>query len=65
MEITQELTFKKKLILMAELINNRIDELNAEKLVTPDPLLKVVEMERQKYLAKAETMLEVINLLGK
>lgn len=64
MEITQELTFKKKLILMAELINNRIDELNAEKLVTPDPLLKVVEMERQKYLAKAETMLEVINLLG-
>ena len=63
MEITQELEFKQKLIAMSELINKRLDELNAEKLTTPEPLLKVVEMERQKYLAKAETILEVINLL--
>ena len=63
MEITQELEFKQKLIAMSELINKRLDELNAEKVDTPEPLLKVVEMERQKYLAKAETILEVINLL--
>jgi len=63
MEITQELNFKKKLTSMAELINARIEELNAEKLTTPEPLLKVVEMERQKWIAKGETMLEVLHIL--
>ena len=63
MEIGSEIRVKSKLIKMAEIINKRIDELGEEKLITPEPLLRVVELERQKWIAKGETMLEVLQLL--
>ena len=61
--IAKEVMVKTKLLSMSRLINNRINELEKEKHTVHESLVRVIELERQKWLAKAETMVEVLSIL--
>lgn len=61
--IAKEVIVKTKLLSMSRLINNRINELEKEKHTVHESLVRVIELERQKWLAKAETMVEVLSVL--
>ena len=61
--IAKEVMVKTKLLSMSRLINNRISELEKEKHNVHESLVRVIELERQKWLAKAETMVEVLSIL--
>lgn len=54
---------KSKLIAMSKLISINIDKLNSEKLEVHESLVRLKELERQKWIAKSETMLEVFKVL--
>tara|TARA_R110000851_G_scaffold317744_2_gene481317 strand:- start:1060 stop:1257 length:198 start_codon:yes stop_codon:yes gene_type:complete len=61
--MTNENQIKSKLIAMSKLISINIDKLNSEKLEVHESLVRLKELERQKWIAKAETMLEVFKVL--
>lgn len=57
-----EIKLKSQLISMSELISKQIDKVTNEKMECHPALVKFKELERQKWIAKAETMIEVLNL---
>ena len=61
--MTNEDQIKSKLIAMSKLISFNIDKLNSEKLEVHESLVRLKELERQKWIAKGETMLEVLKVL--
>tara|TARA_R110002072_G_scaffold90849_6_gene203089 strand:+ start:441 stop:638 length:198 start_codon:yes stop_codon:yes gene_type:complete len=61
--MTNEDQIKSKLIAMSKLISINIDKLSMEKLEVHESLVRLKELERQKWIAKAETMLEVFKVL--
>ena len=61
--MTNEDQIKSKLIAMSKLISINIDKLNSEKLEVHESLVRLKELERQKWIAKGETMLEVLKVL--
>ena len=61
--MTNKNQIKSKLIAMSKLISINIDKLNSEKLEVHESLVRLKELERQKWIAKSETMLEVFKVL--
>lgn len=61
--IQSEINFKEKLLAMSKAITKQLERLNQEKMDCHPSLVKVVELERQKWIAKAETMVEVLSLI--
>ena len=61
--MTNEDQIKSKLIAMSKLISINIDKLSMEKLEVHESLVRSKELERQKWIAKGETMLEVFKVL--
>ena len=61
--MTNEDQIKSKLIAMSKLISINIDKLSMEKLEVHESLVRLKELERQKWIAKSETMLEVFKVL--
>ena len=62
-EMSNEDQIKSKLIAMSKLISVNIDKLSMEKLEVHESLVRSKELERQKWIAKGETMLEVFKVL--
>ena len=52
-----------KLVAMSEIISQNIEKLKEEKMEVHESLVRLKELEIQKWTAKAETMLEVLNLI--
>ena len=52
-----------KLVAMSEIISQNIEKLKEEKMEVHTSLVRLKELEIQKWTAKAETMLEVLNLI--
>lgn len=54
-----------KLIAMSELISKNIDRIKQEKMEVHPSLVRLKELEMQRWISKAETMVEVMQLLEK
>ena len=61
--LQKQIDFKNKLVAMSKAIGKQLEKCNKEKMECHPSLVKVVEMERQKWVAKAETMVEVLSLI--
>ena len=64
-EMSKNQIIKTKLIAMSDIISNNIDRVKKEKMEVHESLVRLKELEMQKWISKAETMLEVLNLLEK
>ena len=61
--ISNEIEVKRKLSAMSEKIRINLERVTKEKMYCHPSLVKAKELERQKWIAKAETMLEVLNIV--
>lgn len=62
-EMSKNQVIKKKLIAMSNLIIENIDKVKKEKMEVHPSLVRLKELEIQKWSAKAETMLEVMKVI--
>ncbi len=63
--MSENQVIKTKLITMSELISKNIDRIKEEKMEVHHSLVRLKELEMQRWISKAETMVEVMQLLEK
>lgn len=63
--MSENQVIKTKLIAMSELISKNIDRIKQEKMEVHPSLVRLKELEMQRWISKAETMVEVMQLLEK
>ena len=63
--MTKTEVIKTKLIAMSNLIIENIDKVKKEKMEVHPSLVRLKELEIQKWSSKAETMLEVMRVIDK
>ena len=61
--LQKEIVFKERLVAMSQAIGKQLERLSKEKMDCHPSLIKLKELERQKWIAKADTMMEVLSLL--
>lgn len=63
--MSENQVIRAKLITMSELISENIDRIKEEKMEVHPSLVRLKELEIQRWISKAETMVEVMQLLEK
>jgi|SaaInlV_125m_DNA_1040241.scaffolds.fasta_scaffold06149_8 hypothetical protein len=63
--MSENQVIRAKLITMSELISKNIDRIKEEKMEVHPSLVRLKELEIQRWISKAETMVEVMQLLEK